>query len=305
MTLQELRYVVALADIGHFARAAEACHIGQSTLSTQLRKLEDLLGVTLFDRSLRRATPTPIGEEIVARARVIVQEVGRIRDIARQGDDPMTCTLQLGAIPTVGPYLLPRVLPMIQRAFPGLRLLLRESMTIPLIEQLHSGRIDVALLALPIDGDGLRIETLFREPFVAALPASSPVVTKKCVTPEDFDGQPLLLLEEGHCLREQALTVCGRGMQKSEEIKATSLEMLRQMVALGIGSTLLPLLAVDGRIAKGRSDRRIEIRTFRRPVPTRTIGMVWRNRYPRHATLTRLVAQLRDCLPPGVTPLTR
>jgi LysR family hydrogen peroxide-inducible transcriptional activator len=298
MTLQELKYLVALADQGHFGRAAEACFITQSTLSTQIKKLEAFLGVTLFDRSLRRVTPTPIGREIVAAARNVVEETERIRALAKHAQDPMARTLHLGVIPTLGPYYLPHALTVVHKKYPGLRLLLREEMTPQLLEHLADGQIDAALLALPVADDVLRAEPLFYEPFFAALPADHALTTRTRLKVSDLAAEKLLLLDEGHCLRDQALDVCGAGGAGREEVRATSLETLRQMVGLGLGVTLLPALAVDAGPRIGR--KAVEIRPFKSPPPGRTIGLVWRRRAPFPETFERLVQTLRDTLPDGV-----
>lgn len=298
MTLQELKYLVALADHGHFGRAAEACFITQSTLSTQIKKLEDFLGVTLFDRSLRRVTPTPIGREILAAARNIVEEAERIRALAKHAQDPMARTLHLGVIPTLGPYYLPHALTVIHKKYPGLRLLLREEMTPQLLEHLADGQLDAALLALPVTDDALRVETLFYEPFFAALPAGHSLAARAQLKVSDLLAEKLLLLDEGHCLREQALDVCGTTGGGREEVRATSLETLRQMVGLGLGVTLLPALAVDAGPRVGR--KAVEIRPFKSPPPGRTIGLVWRRRAPFPETFERLVQTLRQTLPGGV-----
>src|SRR5574340_528330 len=192
MTLQELRYLVALADHGHFGRAAEACHISQSTLSTQVKKLEDFLGVTLFDRSLKRVTPTPIGREILAAARNVVDETERIRELARHAQDPMARTLHLGVIPTLGPYYLPHVLTLVHRKHPGLRLLLREEMTAQIVEHLVDGKLDAGLLALPVTDDTLRVEPLFYEPFFAALPAGHAPAKRAVLKVSDVRAEKLL-----------------------------------------------------------------------------------------------------------------
>jgi LysR family transcriptional regulator, hydrogen peroxide-inducible genes activator len=303
MTLQELRYLVALADEGHFARAAEACHISQPTLSTQLRKLENSLGVTLFDRSLRHVAPTAIGREIIAQARVVLDQVGKIREFARREKDPMAGTLKLGVIPTLGPYLLPHLLPAIHQACPGLRLLLREDLTVRLLEQLHSGRLHAALLALPVPDNTLKVEELFSEPFVVALPRAHPLAAKSRLRQRDLLRESVLLLEEGHCMRDQALEICGANRtQISDEVKATSLETLRQMVALGVGCTLLPLLAtLSG--AGLLEPNLVELRPFAHPVPTRTIGLLWRQRFAREETVKRLASLIRTHLPAGLTAL--
>ena len=252
MTLQELKYLVALADHGHFGRAAESCCITQSTLSTQLKKLEDFLGVTLFDRSLKRVTPTPIGREILQAARNIVEESERIKELAKHAQDPMARTLRLGIIPTLGPYYLPHALMLMHKKHPGLRLLLREEMTTQILAHLADGKLDAGLLALPVEDDNLRVEALFYEPFFAALPAGHALAKHAVLKVPDIVDEELLLLDEGHCLRDQALDVCGTHSKGREEVRATSLETLRQMVGMGLGVTLLPALAVDAgpRISK-------------------------------------------------------
>jgi LysR family hydrogen peroxide-inducible transcriptional activator len=301
MTLQELKYLVALADHGHFGRAAEACFITQSTLSTQLKKLEDFLGVTLFDRSLKRVTPTPIGQEILAAARNIVEESERIRDLAKHAQDPMARTLRLGVIPTLGPYYLPHALMLMHKKHPGLRMLLREEMTPQILEHLAEGKLDAGLLALPVDDDALRVDPLFYEPFFAALPAGHALTKREVLKVPDIMTEKLLLLDEGHCLRDQALDVCGANSKGREEVRATSLETLRQMVGMGLGMTLLPALSVDAgpRISK----KSVEIRPFRKPVPGRTIGLVWRKRAPFPETFERLAVTLKEHLPAEVEPV--
>lgn len=301
MTLQELKYLVALADHGHFGRAAEACFITQSTLSTQIKKLEDFLGVTLFDRSLKRVTPTPTGREILAAARNIVEESERIRALARHAQDPMTRTLHLGVIPTLGPYYLPHALTLVHRKHPGLRLLLREEMTPHILEHLADGKLDAGLLALPVADDALRVEPLFYEPFFAALPPGHALAAHATLKVADILGEKLLLLDEGHCLRDQALDVCGSGSRGREEVRATSLETLRQMVGMGLGLTLMPALSVDA--GPRQSRKTVEIRPFKAPPPGRTIGLAWRKRAPFPETFERLAATLKAALPDGVTPV--
>lgn len=295
MTLQELRYLVALADHGHFGRAAEACCITQSTLSTQMKKLEDFLGVTLFDRSLKRVTPTPIGREILQSARTIIEESERIKELARHAQDPMDRTLRLGVIPTLGPYYLPHALQLTHKKHPGLRLLLREEMTPQILAHLADGKLDAGLLALPVEDDALRVEPLFYEPFFAALPAGHALAARDVLSVPELMTEKLLLLDEGHCLRDQALDVCGAQSKGREEVRATSLETLRQMVGMGLGVTLLPALSVDAgpRVNK----KAVEIRPFKKPAPGRTIGLVWRRRAPFPETFERLAATLKANLP--------
>jgi LysR family hydrogen peroxide-inducible transcriptional activator len=300
MTLQELRYLVALADCGHFGQAAEACFVSQSTLSTGLKKLEDYLGVVVFDRSLKRVTPTPIGREIVESARRIVDEAARIREVASYAKDPMDRTLHLGVIPTLGPYYLPHVLTQVRSAYPKLRLLLREEMTPHMLEHLADGKLEAGLLALPIDDANLEVAPLFVEPFLAAVPGGHPLARLKSVNIDELAAAGLMLLEEGHCLRDQALEACHLQGIKSEEIRATSLETLRQMVAMGLGVTLIPALAGAGINATGEQ---VMLKPISKPGAARSIGLVWRRRSPMAASIERLAEILRAQLPPGVKPI--
>ena len=305
MTLQELRYLIALADKGHFVRAAESCHVGQSTLSTQLKKLEDYLGVVLFERNKHRLMPTAVGAQIIERARVALGVVDEIRELARGCHDPMNGPLRLGVIPTLGPYLVPYVLPTIRELFPKLRLFLREDFTANLLERLRNGGLDALLLALPVPGEDLEMLELFREPFVMALPAGHALERKRRISEKDLLGQSVLLLEEGHCMRDQALAICGStSSAEREEFKATSLETLRQMVAAGVGCTLLPALAAVPGVGSVKNGL-VQIRPFVSPAPTRTIGLVWRHRYPREATVKQLAEVILNHLPGAVQVVPR
>jgi len=294
MTLQELRYLIALADCGHFGQAAEACCVSQSTLSTGLKKLEDFLGIIVFDRSLKRVTPTPIGREIVESARRIIEEAARIRELASYAKDPMDRTVHLGIIPTLGPYYLPHVLTQVRAAHPKLRLLLREEMTPHLLAHLAEGKLDAGLLALPISDPSLEVVPLFVEPFLAAVPADHPLATATEVNIDELARAGLLLLEEGHCLRDQALEACHLQGLKSEEIRATSLETLRQMVAMGLGVTLIPTLA-----SVSPSGQQVVLKPIAAPGASRGIGLVWRRRSPLAYTMAQLAETLAKRLPPG------
>ena len=303
MTLQELRYMVALADKRHFVRAAEACNVGQSTLSTQLKKLEDYLGVTLFDRNKHHLRPTPIGEQIVEQARLALAVIARIKDLARHGNDPTGGPLRLGVIPTLGPYLIPHMLPEIRLRFPQLNLFLREDLTDHLLERLREGRLDALLLALPVRGDDIEVMELFREPFVVALPAGHRLASMPRMTERKLSYENVLLLEEGHCMRDQALAICAaHSSEEREELKATSLETLRQMVAAGVGCTLLPILASMPGVGSVQSNL-VQIRPFAAPPPVRTIGLVWRQHHSRESALRALGALIRENLPPVVEVL--
>jgi LysR family hydrogen peroxide-inducible transcriptional activator len=273
MNLRDLEYLVALAETRHFGRAAERCHVSQPTLSAQLRKLEDFLGVALVERRPRRVALTPAGEAVVARARRMLQDADDIRGLARASQDPLSGPLKVGFIPTLGPYLLPRVAPRIAKALPKLALLLHEYQTAPLVERTLAGELDLAVLALPAETKGLATRTLFAESFLVAMPEAHRLAARKRVKATDLEGEKLLLLEEGHCLRDQALEVCAHVGTDEQAFRATSLETLRQMVASGLGLTLLPGLAAEGPFA---SSRGLAVRPFAPPTPNRTIGAAWR-----------------------------
>jgi LysR family hydrogen peroxide-inducible transcriptional activator len=295
MTLQELRYIVALADAGHFGKASEVCHISQSTLSTQVKKLEDFLGVILFDRSLKHVVLTPVGREIVVSARLILEEANRIRELARQTGDPMERTVNLGVIPTLGPYYLPHVLTLLHGTYPKLRLLLREEMTPHVLTHLAEGKLDAGLLALPINDTSLEVIPLFREPFLAAVPVNHQLAQASAIKISELAQAGLLLLEEGHCLRDNALEACHLDGLQNEEISATSLETLRQMVGMGLGVTLIPALASGGITADATQ---VALRPLTAPGASRTIGLVWRKRSPLAATMEQLAESLKAALPP-------
>jgi LysR family hydrogen peroxide-inducible transcriptional activator len=273
MNLRDLQYLVALAETRHFGRAAECCHVSQPTLSAQLKKLETYLGVTLIERRPRRPALTPAGEAVVERARQVLQGADDIRALARASHDPLSGPLKVGLIPTLGAYLLPRVATRIAKALPKLSLLLHEYQTAPLVERTLAGELDLAILALPADTRGLVTRPLFDEPFLVAMPERHRLAAKKQVKAADLEGEKLLLLEEGHCLRDQALEVCKRVGTQELAFRATSLETLRQMVASGIGLTLLPELAATGPFASARG---LAVRPFAPPTPHRMIGAAWR-----------------------------
>ena len=302
MTLQELRYVVALADAGHFGHAAEACFVSQSTLSTQIKKLEDYLGIVLFDRSLKAVTLTPAGLEIVDSARRIIEEANRICELSKQTKDPMVRTIHLGVIPTLGPYYLPHVLPLVHEHFPKLRLLLREEMTMHMLAHLSEGKLEAGLLALPlpVDDPALEIVPLFSEPFLAAVPVDHALAAAKEVHIDELVRAGLLLLEEGHCLRNQALEACRLTEFENEEIRATSLETLRQMVGMGLGVTLIPAIAGS---QSYNLESRVALRPLIAPGASRTIGLVWRRRSPLAPTMESLTKLLKEFLPPETMPV--
>jgi LysR family hydrogen peroxide-inducible transcriptional activator len=286
LKLKDLRYLVAVADTRHFGRAAARCFVSQPTLSAQLRKLELYLGVQLIERRPRRVTLTAAGEEIVQRARGMLESADAIVSVAQTRRDPLAGELRLALLPTIGPYLLPLVALRLRKALPRLELMLYEYQTEPMLEHLHNGEIDVGILALPVPSDGLVTRALYHEPFVAALPAAHRLAARAQIRAEDLRGETLLLLEDGHCLRDQALAVCSRsGVTEKQDFRATSIETLRQMVATGAGVTLLPALAVHGAYGSAKG---LAVRPFARPVPSRRIGAVWR-KSSAHTTLISAV----------------
>jgi LysR family hydrogen peroxide-inducible transcriptional activator len=274
LKLKDLRYLVALADERHFGRAAQACFVSQPTLSAQLKKLEDYLGVQLIERNPKQVTLTEPGEQIVARARRILEASDEVVTLARSHRDPLAGKLRVAVLPTIGPYLLPRLTREIRKALPRLELRLYEFQTSVMLEKLHAGAIDVGILALPVAMDGLESRTLYDEPFTVAMPEQHRLAKRQTIRVEDLKDETLLLLDDGHCLRDQALAVCSRvGLQEKQDFRATSLETLRQMVATGAGITLLPEMPSQGAYGKAQG---VTVRPFAKPAPSRKIGAVWR-----------------------------
>ncbi|MEN1930088.1 LysR substrate-binding domain-containing protein [Luteimonas sp. MJ250] len=303
MNLRDLGYFIALADHLHFGRAAAASFVSQPTLSTQIRKLEEELGVALVERAPRNVMLTPAGHEVAARARRVMADVEQMREAARRSQDPEAGKVTLGLFPTLGPYLLPHVVPGIRARFPELELLLVEEKSDVLLERLQQGRLDAALLALPVNDEQLHVEFLFEEPFVLAVPEAHPLAGHGPITLADLADERLLLLADGHCLRDQALDVCHlSGASEKGEFQATSLETLRQMVAANVGVTLLPSLAVKPPVARSES---IELVDFRAPPPSRRIAMVWRRSTAMAPFLQALAAVLRQLPPDLLLPTLR
>ncbi|MEO6104539.1 MAG: DNA-binding transcriptional regulator OxyR [Pseudoxanthomonas sp.] len=286
MNLRDLKYLLALADHKHFGRAAAACFVSQPTLSTQIKKLEEELGVSLVERAPRKVMLTPAGRDAAERARRIVAEVEQMKEGARRSQDPEAGTVRLGMFPTLGPYLLPHVIPRIRERFPNLELLLVEEKSDVLLSRLHEGKLDAALLALPVQDEQLHSEFLFEEPFVLAVPESHPLAKRDSLSLAELNDQKLLLLEDGHCLREQALEVCRlSGANEKSEFRATSLETLRQMVAANVGITLLPTLAIKPPVARSQN---IHLLGFSDSHPSRRIAMLWRRTSAMHGFLLEL-----------------
>ena len=283
LKLKDLRYLVAVADSRHFGRAAERSFVSQPTLSAQLKKLEEYLGVQLIERAPKRVQLTAAGEEIVDRARRILEASDEIGELAKGHRDPLAGRLRLALLPTIGPYLLPNVAARLRKALPRLELMLYEYQTDPMLEKLHLGEIDVGILALPVAMDGLDSFELYKEPFTVAMPAAHKLTHRNSIRVDDLNHETLLLLEDGHCLRDQALDICSStDVHEKQDFRATSLESMRQLVAAGVGITLLPELA--GRGAYGNA-RGVAIRPFVKPVPTRTVGAVWRKSTARREAI--------------------
>ncbi|KTD08663.1 LysR substrate-binding domain-containing protein [Legionella jamestowniensis] len=270
MNLRDLQYFVVLAEVMHFGEAAKKCHISQPTLSMQIKKLEDELGILLFERNNKQVMLTEGGRSVLERAQQILTEVSEMKEIARQASDPFAGELHVGVIPTLAPYLLPHVMPAIQSTFPKLKVWLVEEKTHHLIDKLASGQLDAALMATPISEE-FASQILFEEPFYFASTNKGKHQSKKEMQLGDLVHQPVMLLEEGHCLREQAIAVCQ--LVKAEgraDFTATSLETLRFMVEAGLGVTLLPALAVQ------ENKRGLQLTPFAKPAPSRTIALYWR-----------------------------
>jgi LysR family hydrogen peroxide-inducible transcriptional activator len=289
LTLRQLEYVVAVADHRSFRRAAEACAVTQPALSAQIAHLEQALGVQIFERDRRKVLVTPTGTEIVARARATLGQAGGVVEAARGAAQPLSGTLRLGVIPTIAPYLLPVVLPAVRQAYPRLRFILREEQTARVLAQLDDGRLDCGVLALPVHGDLAALE-LYREDFVLAAPTSHRLARRARLREADLEGEEVLLLEDGHCLRDQALSVCSHaGSREVAELRATSLPTLVQMVASGQGITLLPEMAATVLAGRGSG-----VATARfSPSPGRDVGLVWRMSSARGRELGLLADVIR------------
>jgi LysR family hydrogen peroxide-inducible transcriptional activator len=306
MTLTELRYIVAVARERHFGRAAEACFVSQPTLSVAVKKLEEELGVTLFERGPGEVTLTPGGSRIVEQAQRVLEEAARIREIAAAGRDPLAGPLRLGAIYTIGPYLLPKLIPILRKAAPAMQLLIQENFTHRLAESLKSGEVDVILVALPFEEAAIETRAVYDEPFFVAVPKGHPWENRKRVTSDELTKESLLLLGEGHCFRDQVLDICTVVRAKdrsalSRTVEGGSLETIRQMVAGGVGITVLPATSVAPGAAT--SGDLIRILPFARPIPSRRVALAWRKSFPRPEAIEALRKAILACNLPQVEKL--
>ena len=304
MTLTELRYIVAVARERHFGRAAEACFVSQPTLSVAVKKLEEELGLTLFERGPGEVSVTPPGQKIVAQAQRVLEEASHIKELAAAGRDPLAGALRLGAIYTIGPYLLPKLIPILRKAAPAMQLLIQENFTHRLGEMLKNGEVDVILVALPFDEPGIATRAVYDEPFFVAVPKGHAWEARKRISSEELTRESLLLLGEGHCFRDQVLDICNvvRTRERTalaRTVEGGSLETIRQMVAGGVGVTVLPATSVSG---SGPGDL-IRFLPFAKPAPTRRVGLAWRRSFPRPEAIEALRKAILACNLPQVSKL--
>ncbi len=313
MTLTELRYVVAVAKERHFGRAAESCFVSQPTLSVAIRKLEDELGVTLFERGGSEVGITPIGQQIVEQAKRVLEQSAAIKEIATTGKDPLNEPLKLGVIYTIGPYLLPALVRRVIADAPQMPLILQENYTTKLIDLLKHGTIDAAIMALPLPDAGLMVQPLYDEDFVVAVPRDHPWRVRESIAADELKGENMLLLGAGHCFRDQVLDVCperepmpfatwpGDGILR-RTFEGSSLETIRHMVASGIGVTVLPRTSVPARMAE---EGLLRIVRFADPVPGRRVVLAWRKTFPRRAAIDALRNAVLACGLDGMKVLER
>jgi LysR family transcriptional regulator, hydrogen peroxide-inducible genes activator len=298
MTLTELRYIVAVAREKHFGRASEACFVSQPTLSVAIKKLEEELAVQIFERGANEVSVTSLGAQIVEQAQRVIEQSNLIKEIAKQGKDPLAGPLRLGVIYTIGPYLLPELVRQVIQDVPQMPLILQENFTVKLLEQLRQGSIDVAILADPFNDSGLTTWALYDEPFVVAVPSKHAWAKRKAVGSSELKDETMLLLGSGHCFRDNVLEVCpeysrfSAGVQQGDMQKSfegSSLETIRHMVASGIGITVLPWLARG----ESMSDKKlVSLLPFDAPIPKRRVSLVWRKSFPR----IQAIEAIRDCV---------
>ncbi|MCK4834094.1 MAG: hydrogen peroxide-inducible genes activator [Gammaproteobacteria bacterium] len=299
MTLTELRYIVAVAREHHFGRAARACYVSQPTLSVAIKKLEDELGVAIFERGSSEVTLTPLGERIVQQAQQTLESAENIRQMALHGKNQLAGPIRIGAIYTIGPYLYPELIPLLHSAAPEMPLMIEENYTAVLTEKLKRGELDVIVIALPYEEKGIVTQPLYEEPFVVLLPASHPLTSRKTISSKSLEEENVLLLGQGHCFRDQVLETCPACIPKpglegdlAHTVEGSSLETIRHMVVSGLGITVLPCTAAG---AHSYSQRLLSIRRFANPAPTRTVALAWRASFPRPKVIDVINKAARDC----------
>ena len=309
MTLTELRYIVAVARERHFGKAAKACFVSQPTLSIAIRKLEDELGIQLFERRASDITVTPIGERVVEQAQHALEAAAGVKQVAQQGKDQLVGTLRIGAIHTVGPYLFPELIPVLHKLAPKMPLIVEENYTSILTEKLKRGELDVIIIALPFSEQGVVTLPLYKEPFVILMPSAHPLTQRKTIKSSQLENETVLLLGAGHCFRDHVLEACpacvprpGREGELEHTIEGSSLETIRHMVVSGLGVTVLPCTAAG---ADRYSQRLLAIRRFSSPVPSRTIALSWRVTFPRPKAIEMVHTALGQCNLSCVKSLTK
>jgi LysR family hydrogen peroxide-inducible transcriptional activator len=301
MTLTDLRYIVVLARERHFGRAAEKCFVAQPTLSVAVKKLEEELGVALFERG-SEIRVTPIGEQIITQAERVLAEAARVAELAAQGKDPLAGPLHVGVIYTIAPYLLPKLVPLLRSHAPRMPLMFKEGFTENLVESLKAGELDVIIMALPFIEAGLVAQPAYHEAFRVLLPKDHGWVKRKLIEPVSLLDEPLLMLGAGNCFRDQVLDLCAQTSTSSSPqiLEGSSLETIRYMVASGIGITVLPASCAD---LIPKDDPLLRVRPFVDPTPTRQVGLVWRSSFPRHRAIDILRKSLLGCRLPGCKPI--
>lgn len=297
MTLTELKYIVAVAQKMHFGQAAQACFVSQPTLSIAIRKLEDGLGVKLFERSSKNEIKiTRIGEQIVAQAQKVIRESQVITEIAEQGKDPLKGQLKLGAIYTIGPYLFPQLIPALSKNMPHLKLIIEESFTASLSQSLKQGDLDAIIISYPFNETGIETQSLYEEDFVVAVPEKHAWTQRKKIDSKDLASEDLMLLGSGHCFRDQVIKACPDCMSGNSELTRTleggSLETIRHMVAAGTGITVLPCSSV---LQAEQQQALISVRPFEAPTPSRIVAIAWRKNYPRKAAIDAIIDTISQC----------
>jgi LysR family hydrogen peroxide-inducible transcriptional activator len=309
MTLTELRYIIAVAREHHFGRAAKACFVSQPTLSVAIKKLEDELGVAIFERGSNEVSLSPIGERIVQQAQQTLESADNIKQLAQHGQNQLSGALRIGAIHTIGPYLYPALIPLLRKAAPDMPLVVEEDFTAGLTEKLKNGELDVIIIALPYKEQGIVTKVLHEEPFVVLLPASHPLTSHKTISSRMLEKENVLLLGRGHCFRDHVLDACPACIPKPglegdlpHAVEGSSLETIRHMVVSGLGVTVLPCTAAA---THSYSKRLLTIRCFGRPTPTRTVALAWRVSFPRPRVIDVISKAVRDCNLSCVKPVKR
>ena len=302
MTLTELRYIVAVSQKNHFGKAAQACFVSQPTLSIAIKKLEEELGVRLFERSSKNEIRiTEIGQQVVDQAYVVLQQAQILNEIAQQGKDPLSGQFKLGVIYTIGPYLLPSLIPKLSENAPDLKLIIEENFTASLLQSLKQGALDAIIISYPFEEPGIETEALYEEPFIIALPKNHEWRNREAIPTEDLASQDLMLLGSGHCFRDQVVKACPNCMSGNSELTRTfegsSLETIRHMVAAGTGITVLPRTSI---FSSQQNEAMIDIKPFKSPSPSRVVALAWRKHYPRQEAIDTIRETIQTCPLNGV-----